>query len=91
MQLLFATHNPWKARLFLPIFGAYGFDMLTLRDLPPSWPAPEETGSNAIDNAVLKAFHYHSSAYPWVFGDDAGLEIDRSWITDQRRSGRAPR
>jgi inosine/xanthosine triphosphate pyrophosphatase family protein len=75
MHLLFATRNAWKTRLFTPIFRAYGFEVLTLNDLPPNNPPLPENGATAIENALSKARHYHSAAYPWVFGDDAGLEV----------------
>ncbi len=76
MHLLFATHIPWKDKLFEPIFREYGFQMLTLRDLPDAPPPPPENGTTALENALAKARHYHSADFPWVFGDDAGLEID---------------
>ena len=76
MQLLFATHNAWKIQLFTPVFLAYDFEVLTLVDLPGLAPPPPENGTTAIENAIAKAQHYHSETYPWVFGDDAGLEID---------------
>ena len=76
MQILFATHNAWKIQLFTPVFRDYGFDVLTLVDLPGIGPSPPENGKTALENAVTKARNYHSAAYPWVFGDDAGLAID---------------
>jgi non-canonical purine NTP pyrophosphatase (RdgB/HAM1 family) len=75
-DILFATRNQWKARLFRPAFEHYGFDIITLQDLSIDDNPPEETGLSAIENAQLKARYYHSPAHPWVFGDDAGLEID---------------
>ncbi len=76
MQILFATHNAWKIQLFTPVFHSYGFEVLTLADLSKFNPPPPENGVTALENALTKARHYHSEAYPWVFGDDAGLEID---------------
>jgi non-canonical purine NTP pyrophosphatase (RdgB/HAM1 family) len=75
-QLLFATRNRWKMQLFQPVFQTYGFRMLTLEDIRWETPPPEENGATALENALAKARHFHSQAYPWVFGDDAGLEID---------------
>jgi inosine/xanthosine triphosphate pyrophosphatase family protein len=76
-QLLFATHNPWKALQFRPIFQAYGIVMQTLAAIQPERDgAFTESGSTALANALLKANNYRSENYPWVFGDDAGLEID---------------
>ena len=76
MHILFATHNAWKIQLFTPVFHAHGFEVLTLADLPSYDPLPPENGATAIENARTKAQHYQSVAYSWVFGDDAGLEID---------------
>jgi len=74
--LLFATHNPWKCDQFQPVFKAYGFRLLNLRDCEDSLPAVEETGASPLENALLKARQYHSKKFPWVFADDAGLEIE---------------
>jgi inosine/xanthosine triphosphate pyrophosphatase family protein len=76
LQILLATRNPWKVQLFAPVFAAHGFDVLTLADVPAAGPAPVENGATAVANALIKARHYHSPRYPWVFGDDAGLEVD---------------
>jgi inosine/xanthosine triphosphate pyrophosphatase family protein len=75
-EILFATHNIWKARLFEPSFRAYGFSMKTLHDISAGKAPVSETGASAVENALAKARFYHSDAHPWVFGDDAGLEIE---------------
>jgi inosine/xanthosine triphosphate pyrophosphatase family protein len=75
-DLLFATRNPWKVQLFTPTFDLSGFNMLTLCDISLIGKPPGEAGHTAVENALIKARHYHSPIYPWVFGDDAGLEID---------------
>jgi len=76
MNILFATRNHWKTQLFTPVFNAHRFEMLTLNDLKNHTPTPPENGATAIANALIKARHFHSEEFPWVFGDDAGLEID---------------
>ena len=75
-EILFATHNIWKARLFSPAFQAYGFTMKTLQDIAPDHEPLTEAGKTAVENALTKARYYHSESHPWVFADDAGLEID---------------
>lgn len=35
-----------------------------------------ETGKTVVENALAKARTHHCATHPWVFGDDAGLEID---------------
>jgi inosine/xanthosine triphosphate pyrophosphatase family protein len=54
----------------------HGFEVRTLADFPSLEPLPLENGVTAIENALTKARHYHSDEFPWVFGDDAGLEIE---------------
>ena len=76
MHILFATHNPWKIKLFEPVFRAYGFQIFTLLYIPDISPSPPENKATTIENTLVKARHYHSARYPWVFGDDARLEID---------------
>jgi len=75
MEILLATHNPSKVAQFRPLLAEYGFAVTSLLDLPAA-AAPEENGATAAANALAKARHWHGPAYPWTFGDDAGLEID---------------
>jgi XTP/dITP diphosphohydrolase len=75
MRILFATRNRWKIQLFAPVFQKYGFDMVTLNDIDPP-TRPPENGVTPLENAITKAHHYQSKEDPWVFADDAGLEID---------------
>ena len=75
-KLLIATTNRWKAQLFAPILSQFGFEVVTLKDIiTNSGQAPIENGATVIENALIKARHYHSTEYPWVFADDTGLEI----------------
>jgi XTP/dITP diphosphohydrolase len=76
LDLLFATRNPWKVQLFMPAFQRYGLNVLTLRDISFDGDSPAEDGLTAVENALIKARYYHSIVQSWVFGDDAGLEID---------------
>ena len=50
--------------------------MLTLNDCPANHFPKAESGITPVDNALAKARQCHSADYPWVFADDAGLEID---------------
>jgi XTP/dITP diphosphohydrolase len=76
LDLLFATRNPWKVQLFMPAFQRYGIHVLTLRDISYDGDSPAEGGLTAVENALIKARHFHAAVQSWVFGDDAGLEID---------------
>jgi XTP/dITP diphosphohydrolase len=73
--LLLATQNKWKAQLFGPILQEYGFNVITIKDTNITKESPVEDGETVVENALIKARHYHSDEHPWVFGDDTGLEI----------------
>lgn len=75
-QLLMATRNHTKYLIYEPIFRRYGFETITLKDIQTDGPPDTETGKTPAENALAKARRYHSRKYPWVFGTDAGLEID---------------
>jgi len=53
MHILLATHNGWKTQLFTPVFRAYGFEVLTLVDLPDEELPPSENGTTALENASV--------------------------------------
>jgi len=74
--LLMATRNETKHRLIAPVFQSYGFEVITLRDIGAAELPDPEVGRTPLQNALAKARRYHCAAYPWVFGQDAGLEID---------------
>lgn len=75
-EILLATENIWKAKLFTPILRQYDLDVITLNDIDHPDEPPNEDGSTVVENALIKARHYHSSEHPLVFADDTGLEID---------------
>lgn len=74
--LLFATLNPHKGQLFVPIFADHGIRCLTLCDIGVQRHGFDESGATPAENALLKARAYWGPTWPLVFGDDAGLEID---------------
>jgi inosine/xanthosine triphosphate pyrophosphatase family protein len=75
-QLLMATRNHTKYLIYEPIFRRYGFKTITLKDVQTDGAPGIEAGKTPAENALAKARRYHSPKYPWVFGTDAGLEID---------------
>lgn len=93
-QLLVATTNRWKTKLFEPIFSQYNFEVITLNDISTSGAAPIENGATVVENALIKARHYHSAEHQWVFGDDIGLEVKalngEPGVQSRRWAGRFP-
>jgi len=75
-RMLMATRNQMKYLLFQPLFEEAGFEILTLAAAGLNHVSGLETGATPLENALIKARYFHSPEYPWVFGDDAGLEID---------------
>ncbi len=93
-QLLMATRNHTKYLICEPIFRRYEFETITLKDIQTDGPPDIETGETPTENALAKARRYHSRQYPWVFGTDAGLEIDalngEPGVMARRWGGRFP-
>ena len=73
--VLFATRNPFKKRLFAPLFGKWGLECVSLVDIGAKKRVAER-GRTPEENALHKARAFHCPQWPLVFGDDAGLEID---------------
>ena len=94
MHILIATKNRWKCQLFAPIFNVHGFEVVMLSDIDADKAAPVEIGDTVVENALIKAHHYHSLENPWVFGDDTSLEIEalnnEPGIKARRWGGRFP-
>lgn len=74
--ILFATQNRWKTQLFRPVFQKYGFELVDLRDAGIERERPFENGATVAENARIKARHYGSVSFPWVFADDMGVAVD---------------
>lgn len=78
----------------MPIFNQYGFDLISLNQLNLKDEPPIEDGDNVIENALIKARHYHSKEHPWVFADDMSVEIDalngEPGVQTRRWGGRFP-
>lgn len=73
--ILFATHNRAKRQLFEPLFNEDGFVCCTLNDVADGRQVVEDAPT-AVGNALKKARAYHGPEWPFVFADDAGVEID---------------
>jgi len=72
--LVVASSNPGKLREFSTLLAGLPFDLVAQGDL--GVPAPEETGSSFLENALLKARHAAAATGEAAIADDSGLEVD---------------
>ncbi len=75
MQLVLGTHNRKKGLELAELLQPYGFEIVTLADLPNSIEV-EETGDTFTANAALKACEQAKHLNRWVLGEDSGLAVD---------------
>ena len=75
-SLLVATTNPGKIREIGELLADLPFLVLSLADLPESYPAPDETGETYEENALLKADYYHRRTRMLTLADDSGISVD---------------
>lgn len=73
-ELVFATHNEYKAREIQAIL-SYEYRILSLDDVAFRDPVPEN--ENSLEgNASQKAWYVHHRLGKDCFADDTGLEVD---------------
>jgi XTP/dITP diphosphohydrolase len=72
--LVLASSNPGKLREFAALLAPLRLELLAQGSL--SIPAPAETGSSFLANAVLKARHAAARSGLCALADDSGLEVD---------------
>lgn len=82
MKLLFATTNPSKLNNFKPELETHGIEVLSLNDIDIKIDV-EETGKNAVENAILKAEAYYEATKIPSLGMDDNLYIDEFPEQDQ--------
>ncbi len=76
-ELLLATGNRGKVREMRAALAGLGLDLLDLSQLAgPAPEEPEETGEGFLDNAGIKALHYHAATGLPALAEDSGLEVD---------------
>ena len=73
-ELVFATHNPNKAKEIQLILGD-SFVVKTLKDIGLYEDIPE-TGSTLEENAFIKSSYVYEKLGCNVFSDDTGLEVN---------------
>ncbi len=69
-----ATRNPGKVREILRICADWPVEWLTGEDV--TWPDVEETGTDYLENALLKARAVARATGEAALADDSGIEID---------------
>ncbi|HTQ38248.1 MAG TPA: RdgB/HAM1 family non-canonical purine NTP pyrophosphatase [Pirellulales bacterium] len=75
MQLVLGTHNRKKGLELAELLQPWGFQLLTLADLPAAIEVAE-TGETFAANAALKACGQAAHLKCWVLGEDSGLAVD---------------
>jgi XTP/dITP diphosphohydrolase len=73
-KLVIASHNPGKVREIAALLGPYGIEPVSAAEL--DLPEPEETGTNFIDNADLKARAAADLSGMVALADDSGLCVE---------------
>jgi XTP/dITP diphosphohydrolase len=75
MQLVLGTRNRKKGIELAELLAPWGFELISLADLPKSIKV-EETGDTFTANARLKACEQAKHLGRWVLGEDSGLAVD---------------
>jgi XTP/dITP diphosphohydrolase len=75
MQLVLGTNNRKKGIELAELLTPWGFELVTLADIPGAIDV-EETGDTFAANARLKACQQAKHLGRWVLGEDSGLAVD---------------
>jgi XTP/dITP diphosphohydrolase len=73
-RLVIASHNQGKVREIAALLGRYGIEPVSAAEL--DLPEPEETGTNFLDNADLKARAAADLSGMVALADDSGLCVE---------------
>lgn len=84
IQILFATGNQTKAQRFSKGLQEKGIEVLTLKDIDTEIEV-EENGSNAIENALIKARAYSKLVNMPVFAMDDNLYLEN--VPEEKQPG----
>ena len=84
MKVLFATSNPAKISRYLKKLKEKNLEVLTISDLGINLH-PKETGSNAIENAYIKAKAYYDKTNITTIGMDNNLYIEE--LPEEKQPG----
>ena len=81
-KVLIATGNLGKFNIYKAVFDELGIECTNIKEIGYDIEV-EETGSNEVENAVLKAMAYHKATGMSVLANDSGLVIDKFSAEDQ--------
>jgi len=73
--LVLGTRNRKKGEELAELLGPWGFELVTLANLPEAIEI-EETGETFAANAALKACEQARHLNRWALGEDSGLVVD---------------
>ena len=76
MKLLYGTTNPAKLDSMRCKIEGLGIEIIGLNEIDINFDLVDESGSNPLENARLKALAYYQAARMPVFSCDSGLYID---------------
>ncbi|MBO0861473.1 MAG: non-canonical purine NTP pyrophosphatase [Chloracidobacterium sp.] len=74
--LLIATSNKGKVSEIAALLEGLDCRIIGIDDLPKVTPPVEETGTTFVENALIKADHYHTATGLLTLAEDSGLEVD---------------
>lgn len=85
MTILYGTTNQGKLNSMKRVVSGLGIELIGLSDINQPIPKVNETGSNPLENAIIKAkAYFHAFGIP-VFSCDSGLYFDG--LEDQLQPG----
>lgn len=76
LRIVIATKNQGKVREMKEAFRELPVELVSLVDLPGSYPDAVEDGTTFWQNAYKKACHYHKLTGLPCLADDSGLEVE---------------
>ncbi len=76
MKILYGTTNQAKLNFMNRIVKPLGIELVGLYDFDQPIPKADETGSNPLENAIIKARIYYEAYKMPVFSCDSGLYFD---------------
>lgn len=83
MRLLYGTGNESKLTSMRENLKDLDIEIVGLKEMKRQVEAPEETGSNPLENAKIKALYYYSQYKTPLFSCDTGLFIEGLQAKDQ--------